>query len=113
MDIVRRFAATPPPLRDFHEDKPTLLVSWWCTFYAITIILVRVFGRYVRTEKISLEDGIMIMAIVPLLMRLGFVHPMFLFGTNNTDTTGLTAAEISRRETGSQLVLAARIMYAA
>jgi hypothetical protein len=113
MDILRRFATTAPALRDFREDKPTLLVSWWCTFYAITIILFRVCGRYIRTEKIFLEDGIMILAVVPLLMRMSFVHVILLYGTNNVDTTGLTDLEVRHRETGSQLVLASRIMYAA
>ena len=113
MDVLRRFVTTAPALRDFREDKPTLLVSWWCTFYALTIILFRVCGRYIRTEKVFLEDGVMILAAVPLLMRAAFAHVVLLYGTNNTDTTSLTSAEIHRRETGSQLVLASRIMYAA
>jgi hypothetical protein len=113
MDVLRRFVTTAPALRDFREDKPTLLVSWWCTFYAITIILFRVCGRYIRTEKVFLEDGVMILAVVPLLMRVAFVHVVLLYGTNNSDTTGLTSVEIHHRETGSQLVLASRIMYAA
>jgi hypothetical protein len=70
-------------------------------------------GRYIRAEKIFLEDGIMVLAVVPLLMRMAFVHVILLYGTNNTVTTGLTAVEIQQRQTGSQLVLASRIMYAA
>ena len=113
MDLLRRFVTAAPPLRTFHDDKPTLLVSWWCTFYAITIILFRVCGRYIRTEKIFVEDGLMLAAVVPLLMRMAFVHVVLLYGTNNTVTTDLTALEIQHRQTGSQMVLASRIMYAA
>jgi hypothetical protein len=113
MDVFRRFATAAPALRDFRQDKPTLLVSWWCTFYAITIILFRVCGRYIRTERVFVEDGVMILAVIPLLIRIALVHVVLLYGTNNTDTTGLTTLEIEHRETGSQLVLASRIMYAA
>lgn len=113
MDLLRRFADAAPALRTFHDDKPTLLFSWWCTFYAITIIFFRVCGRYIRTEKVFVEDGLMIVAIVPLLMRMAFIHVVLLHGTNNKVTTGLTDLEIRHRKTGSQLVLASRIMYAA
>lgn len=102
-----------PALRSFRDDKPTLLVSWWCTFYAITIILIRVSGRYVRTEKVFREDGVMLIAIIPLLMRMAFVHVVILYGTNNTVTDGLTLEHIRQREIGSRLVLASRVMYAA
>jgi len=112
MEVFRRFVSTAPGLRDFRDDKPTLLVSWWCTGYAITVIAVRVFGRYVRTEKVYAEDAIMMLAILPLLMRAAFVHVVLLYGTNNTQTLGLSELEIHRRETGSQMVLASRIMYA-
>ncbi|KAL3426849.1 integral membrane protein [Phlyctema vagabunda] len=113
LDLIRRFISEPPEARTFRDDKPTLLVSWWCTAYAITIILVRVCGRYVRTEKLFRDDGIMLLAMIPLLIRMAFVHVILLYGTNNTITTGLTDEDIQHRELGSQLVLAARIMYAA
>lgn len=113
MDILRRFLETAPDARNFRQDKPTLLVSWWCTGYAITIIAVRVCGRYVRTEKIYIEDAIMMIAIVPLLMRAAFVHAVLIVGTNNTQISGLTVTQIHHRELGSQLVLVSRIMYSA
>jgi hypothetical protein len=87
-------------------------VSWWCTGYAIAIILTRIGGRYVRTEKAYAEDAIMMLAVVPLLMRAAFVHVVLLYGTNNTQIGGLTETQIHHREVGSQLVLASRIMYA-
>jgi hypothetical protein len=113
MDLLRRFVDGPPDLVPFREVKPTLLVSWWCTFYAIVVILIRVGGRWVRAEKLFKEDGIMLLAIIPLLMRMAFVHVVLLFGTNNTVTDELTPGQISQRQIGSQLVLASRVMYAA
>jgi hypothetical protein len=113
MDVVRRLVSAPPGQRDFHQDKPTLLVSWWCTGYAITIILFRVGGKYVRTEKVSAEDGIMLLAIIPLVIRMALVHAILLYGTNNTVTIGLSSDDIRQREIGSQLVLVSRVMYTA
>jgi hypothetical protein len=113
MDLLRRLVTEPPEQQPFRQNKPTLLVSWWCTAYSITIIFFRVAGRYVRTEKIFVEDGLMLLAILPLLMRMAFTHVVLLYGTNNTVTTGLTDLAIHRREIGSQLVLVSRIMYAA
>ena len=111
MAFWQRAVTDAPELRSFRDDKPTLLVSWWCTFYAITIILIRVCGRYIRTERIFQEDATMLLAIVPLLMRMAFAHVVFLYGTNNTITTDLFAEAIQQREIGSRLVLASRVMY--
>ncbi|PQE31958.1 hypothetical protein CJF32_00001570 [Rutstroemia sp. NJR-2017a WRK4] len=113
MDIVVRYATQAPDQRPWTEIKPTLIVSWWCTIFSLVVILFRICGRYVRTEKIYLEDGIILLAIIPLLTRMGFVHVVLLYGTNNISTIGLTAKDIHRREIGSQLVLVSRIFYAA
>lgn len=55
----------------------------------------------------------MALAMVPILARMGLVHVVLLWGTNNTIATGLTPEDIHHREIGSGLVLLARIMYAA
>jgi hypothetical protein len=103
----------PPPARSFHDDKATLLVCWWCTCFAAVIILFRVCGRYIRTEKLFREDWLAFACLIPLLTRMALVHVVLLFGTNNTVTTGLSQEEISRRAIGSRLVLGSRIFYAA
>lgn len=113
MELLRRLLSEAPELHTFRDDKPTLLVSWWCTVYAVTVIFFRVCGRYVRTERIFAEDGIMVIAIVPLFFRMALVHVVLLYGTNNVASTELSAEDIRRREIGSQLVLVCRIMYAA
>ena len=92
--------------------NPTLLVSWWATGFSIIIILIRNMGRFVRTERLFREDKIMFWSIIPLLIRMGFVHVVLIWGTNNTVTLGLDAEDIHHREIGSKLVLAARVFYA-
>ena len=66
-----------------------------------------------RTEKLFPEDKIMALSIIPLLARMALVHVIMLWGTNNAITDGLTPSNIEHRVTGSKLVLASRIMYAA
>jgi hypothetical protein len=107
------YSSQPPALQTKADMNPTLLVSWWCTGFAMVAILIRVAGRFVRTEKLFQEDKIMFYSIIPLLIRMGLVHVVLIWGTNNTVTTGLTPIEIRHREIGSKLVLASRIFYAA
>lgn len=105
--------SAPPPARTFNDDKATLIVCWWCTAFAVTIILFRVAGRYIRTEKLFPEDIIAFLCIVPILARMAFVHVVLLWGTNNVVIDGLTQQDISHREIGSRLVLGSRVLYAA
>jgi hypothetical protein len=111
--IVRGlYKSEPPNLQDKAAMNPTLLVSWWCTGFALAAILIRVSGRYVRTEKLFREDWIMFGNILPLLTRMALVHVILIWGTNNTKTAGLTPVDIHHRSIGSQLVLASRVFYA-
>ena len=112
MLLPRDSYSSPPPPRTKAEDNPTLLVSWWCTGFALAIILVRLCGRYIRTERLFREDKIMALSLIPLLARMGLVHLVLIWGTNNTTGAGLTQLQLEHRETGSRLILAARIMYA-
>lgn len=55
----------------------------------------------------------MALSIFPLFARMGFVHVVLIYGTNNVNTANLTdPVKIRHREIGSQMVLAARISYA-
>jgi hypothetical protein len=104
----------PPPLRTFDEDKPTLLVCWWITLFCTTIILLRVGGRFIRSEKLFAEDKTAFSAIIPLWLRMGCVHMILSYGTNNAQLPAdLGDEEIRRKAVGSGLVLASRIFYAA
>jgi hypothetical protein len=105
----------PPALREFKLDKPTLLVCWWATALCTCIIVLRVIGRFIRTERLFPEDRIAALALIPLFLRMGCVHYILLHGTNNADFDGveLTDAQIQRKEVASGLVLLSRILYAA
>ena len=47
------------------------------------------------------------------MIRMGLVHVILIHGTNNTTTDELDRTQLIHRVTGSKLVLAARIFYAA
>lgn len=105
--------SSPPPARTTQDDKPTLLVCWWCSLFATVIILFRVTGRFIRSERLFKEDWLAFATVIPLGIRMALVHVILIYGTNNVITTGLTSDEINKREIGSKLVLASRIFYAA
>lgn len=105
-------ALSPPARHTRSANHPTLLVSWFLTGCALVIILLRVFGRYFRTERLFREDKIAFASIVPLMVRMGLIHVVLLYGTNNIATAGLTLEDINERTLGSKLVLAARVFYA-
>ncbi len=54
------------------------------------------------------------LALIPLLIRMGFVHVILIYGTNNVQTAGVdyTQTELEHRSVGARLVLASRIFYA-
>lgn len=105
----------PPPLHSFSEDKPTLLVCWWITSFCAVIIALRVIGRFIRTEKLFQEDKTAALALVPMFMRMGCVHVILIYGTNNAqlEGAGLSDEDLHKRSVASGLVLLSRILYAA
>jgi hypothetical protein len=105
----------PPPLRPFSADKPTLLVCWWITSFCAVIIALRVIGRFIRTEKLFREDKTAALALIPLLLRMGCVHVILLYGTNNArlDDATLSDEDLHHRSVASGLVLLSRVLYAA
>ncbi|KAI4746675.1 hypothetical protein E4T50_02973 [Aureobasidium sp. EXF-12298] len=102
----------PPEPRTRSGNWPTLLFSWWCTAFAVVIILTRLAGRKVRSGRLFQEDKVMALSLIPLLARMGLVHVILMYGTNNVQGANLTPYEIYLRQIGSKLVLAARINYA-
>ncbi|KAH7626210.1 hypothetical protein B0T09DRAFT_52023 [Sordaria sp. MPI-SDFR-AT-0083] len=104
----------PPPWRAFSSDKPTLLVCWWITIFCVVLILLRLCGRFVRTETLFSEDKTAALALVPLLLRMGCVHFILVHGTNNADLSGVRLSEehIRRKTIASGLVLLSRVLYA-
>ncbi|KAI0971500.1 GPCR protein, PTH11-type [Xylaria arbuscula] len=106
--------STPPPLHTSDDDKPTLLVCWWITLFCSTIILLRVAGRFIRSEKLFREDRTVTFAVIPLFIRMGLVHVVLIWGTNNAQFTWpLTETEKRHKSIASGLVIASRVLYAA
>ncbi|ORX95965.1 hypothetical protein BCR34DRAFT_498058 [Clohesyomyces aquaticus] len=113
LDARSIYRGPPPEPRTRISNNPTLLFSWWCTIFSLSIILLRLAGRYIRNEKLFREDKIMAWSIVPLLARMGFVHVVLIYGTNNVNTEHIeNPVWIHHREIGSKMVLGARIFYA-
>lgn len=105
----------PPTLREFKYDKPTLLVCWWATSFCTLIILLRLAGRFIRTERLFTEDRVAALALIPLYARMACVHYILIYGTNNAQFDGveLTDEQIRQKSIASGLVLASRVFYAA
>lgn len=105
----------PPSLREFKHDKPSLLVCWWATSFCTLIILLRLAGRFIRTERLFTEDRVAALALLPLYARMACVHYILVNGTNNADFDGidLTDEQLRRKTIASGLVLASRVFYAA
>lgn len=105
----------PPSLHEFKHDKPSLLVCWWTTSFCTLIILLRIAGRFIRTERLFTEDRVAALALIPLYARMACVHYILLNGTNNVDLDGidLTGDQLRRKSIASGLVLASRVFYAA
>lgn len=125
-------ALPPPDAETSHEVKPTLIMSIWCvsgiystlmrpvphadedlqTCYATAIILFRCTGRYLRTERVFIEDVIILLSCLVLAARMVLVKFVLQYGTNNVEIASLTGEQdVLNREIGSQLVLGCRILY--
>lgn len=102
-----------PAPTDVTEIKPTMIMSIWCTCYAIIIILFRVVGRWIRTKTIFIEDVILLLSIIVLIARMVLIKYILITGTNNIDLSFISPQDIPQREFGSRLVLASRMLYAA
>nr|OQO25836.1 hypothetical protein B0A51_09748 [Rachicladosporium sp. CCFEE 5018] len=115
-DLTSRmlWSSAPPEPRTRLDNWPTLLYSWWATSFAAVVILTRLSGRKVRSNVLFREDWIMLFALIPLFIRMAFIHVVLVYGTNNVATEGVTytVLELEHRRTGARLVLAARIWYA-
>ncbi|TGZ78085.1 hypothetical protein EX30DRAFT_334718 [Ascodesmis nigricans] len=116
------YLSPAPPPRTYRDDHATLLASYWCAGICIAAFVFRLFGRYVRIEKLYVDDLLMAASVVPLAVRMVFVHLVLQWGTNNVDVDQLKdmykdderglRADVGRRERGSGMVLGARVALA-
>ncbi|KOS17821.1 hypothetical protein ESCO_002920 [Escovopsis weberi] len=79
------------------------------------MIVSRLIGRFLRTEKLFPEDKVAAFALIPLFLRMGCVDFILKEGTNNAsfDNVVLSASEVHRKAIASGLVLVSRALYAA
>jgi len=125
----RGLYTSAPAFRPTFLDRPTLLITYWCSLFGVFLIFARLFWRFARLSKAYRDDWWMVASIIPLGMRLGLAHLVLIWGTNNISLAGFDefrtprnggeyvewglGEEISRRENGSKCVLAARVAYTA
>lgn len=92
-----------------------LATGYVTTALAVILIFVRLIWRHRRGERMYPDDIWMGVSLGPLLVRLGLVHIVLSYGTNNINYEsigGLNPTEVQRRVVGSKLILLSRISYA-
>lgn len=94
-----------------------LATSYVATILTVVLISVRLIWRYRRGERMYPDDIWMGISLGPLLIRLGLIHMVLAYGTNNFNSDEVNLLEMSpvqlqRRVIGSKLILLSRITYA-
>lgn len=92
-----------------------LVTGYVTTILAVILISVRLIWRHRRGERMYPDDIWMGVSLGPLLVRLGLVHIVLKYGTNNINYDnigGMSPAQIQQRVIGSKLILLSRISYA-
>ncbi|KAG0128166.1 hypothetical protein HOY82DRAFT_39465 [Tuber indicum] len=98
-------------------DTNTLVATYVCTILALILIFLRLGLRCRRKEGMRVDDVWMGISLVPLIVRLGVIHVVLAYGTNNFSRKAhpiedISEVEIRQRSTGSKMVLAGRVFYA-
>ncbi|KZL63735.1 pth11-like integral membrane protein [Colletotrichum incanum] len=97
-------------------DDPTLLIHWLFSCLALSIMVARLVWKKVAKQDLNLGDWFTVAAIICALTRLGLIHVVLTWGTNNVSAAyrknhTFTDEEIYRREIGSKLSIANRVFY--
>ncbi|KAK2017316.1 hypothetical protein LZ32DRAFT_665186 [Colletotrichum eremochloae] len=97
-------------------DDPTLLIHWIFSCLAFSVMIVRLVSKKVAKQEFSIGDWLTIAAIVCVMTRLGLIHVVLTWGTNNVSALyrkkhTFTDEEIYRREIGSKLSIVNRVFY--
>ncbi|KAL3419708.1 hypothetical protein PVAG01_08206 [Phlyctema vagabunda] len=94
----------------------TLIILWVFTFCSVAVMGLRLAMRRYREQKFNLSDYLTMACIFCLLIRVGCIHVVLYWGTNNMSpklraATVFTPQEIYEREIGSKLTLVNRPFY--
>lgn len=99
-------------------DDPTLLIHWLFSCLALIIMVARLVWKkvHISRQEYNLGDWFTVAAIVCALTRLGLIHVVLTWGTNNVSAAyrknhTFTDEEIYRREIGSKLSIVNRVFY--
>ncbi|KKY13594.1 putative pth11-type gpcr protein [Diplodia seriata] len=97
-------------------QDPTLLILWLLTWFAVAIMATRLVLRKVRGQAFQVGDYLTMAAIFCAFVRLGLIHVVITWGTNNMpptlrDKTHWTPEKVYRREIGSKFALVNRVFY--
>jgi hypothetical protein len=99
------------------ETDTELVILWVLTGAGVLIMLLRIFLRIYRKQKLQLGDYLTMAAIISLLLRGAVVHVTLVWGTNQMTASARKAIQndphqIFRLEIGSKLNLVNRAFYA-
>ncbi|CRK45052.1 hypothetical protein BN1723_006422 [Verticillium longisporum] len=98
-------------------DHPTLIIIHWLfSWIALAIMVVRLIWRKVAKQAFNLGDYLTMAACVFVVARMGIIHMVLTWKTNNMpaayrENHVFTPKEIHQREIGSKLSLTARVVY--
>ncbi|KAM0262484.1 hypothetical protein ACHAQJ_001738 [Trichoderma viride] len=92
---------------------PTLLIHWLFSCLALIIMGVRLWGRKFAQQSFNLGDYLTMGACACALIRIGMIHVVLTWGTNNMtaaqrESYHFTSTEIYQREIGSKLTITNR-----
>lgn len=99
--------AAPP------DSTPAVAVTWVLTCAAVVLMALRLVLRRLRRQRWLASDGLTVAAALCAVARAGLTYCALVGGTSAAvvDAGAFTAAELSQRETGSKLALAATVVH--
>jgi hypothetical protein len=100
-----------------NDTQVTIVITWVFTWLAEALMTLRLLMRKFRKQRFDISDYLTIAAMAFLIVRLGLVHVVLVWGTNNISAAYRQSnvfpdQEIWQREVGSKLTLASRAVYA-
>lgn len=98
------------------QDEITIIIVWVFSWVAITIMAIRLLWQRIQSRRFFPGDYLTMAAIFCAVARLGIIHVVLIWGSNNVTAAfrashQFTPTEIYQREVGSKLTLVNRTFY--
>ncbi len=95
---------------------PTLIIHWLFSWLTVVILMTRIVWRRVSTEEFNAGDYLTMAALVCVFTRMGLIHVVLTWGTNNVSAAyrlnhAFTDEEIYQRTIGSKFTVINRFFY--